>query len=72
MYYPSVVNNDVSAAFQAADGLITDPEFVVGLRASREEGRYSRTPISDWYNCTRCAAHIHPLDLAFGRQLDGD
>ena len=28
MYYPSVVNNDVSASFQAADGLLTDPEFV--------------------------------------------
>ena len=48
LYYPSVVNNDVSASFQAADGVITDPEFVVGLRPSREEGRYSRTPISDW------------------------
>ena len=59
LYYPSVVNNDVSASFQAADGLITDPEFVVGMRASREEGRFSRTPMSDWYNCTRCAEFIH-------------
>ena len=59
MYYPSVVNNDVSASFQAADGVITDPEFVVGMRASREEGRFSRTPISDWYNCTHCAEHVH-------------
>jgi hypothetical protein len=64
MYYPSVVNNDVSASFQAADGLLTDPEFVLGLRASREEGRYSRTPISDWYNCTRCAEHVHKKLLA--------
>ena len=59
LYYPSIVNNDVSAAFQAADGILTDPEFVLALRPSREEGRYSRTPISNWYNCTRCAEHVH-------------
>jgi hypothetical protein len=59
VYYPSVVNNDVSAAFQAADGLITDPEFALELRASRAEGAYSRTPISDWYNCSACAEFIH-------------
>ena len=69
MYYPSVVNNDVSASFQAADGLITDPQFVVGMRASRDEGRYSKTPISDWYNCTECAEFIHNKFLARPEQF---
>jgi hypothetical protein len=32
LYYPSIVNNDVAAAFQAADGVLVDPDFVVGLR----------------------------------------
>ena len=64
LYYPSVVNNDVAAAFQAADGVITDPEYVVGLRASVEEGRFSRTPMSDWFNCTHCAEHVHSKFLA--------
>tara|TARA_B100000768_G_C11173337_1_gene329685 strand:+ start:116 stop:751 length:636 start_codon:yes stop_codon:yes gene_type:complete len=30
LYFPSIVNNDVSAAFQAADGVVTDSEFTVG------------------------------------------
>ena len=64
LYFPSIVNNDVAASFQAADGILTDPEYVVTLRASREEGRYSRTPVSDWYNCTRCAQHVHDKFLA--------
>ena len=63
MYYPSVVNNDVAASFMAADGIITDPEYVVALRASAEEGRYSRRPVSDWYNCTACAEHVHEAFL---------
>ena len=69
MYYPSVVNNDVSASFQAADGIITDPEYVLGLRPSRDEGRYSKTPISDWYNCTRCAEHVHTKFLSGPEQF---
>jgi hypothetical protein len=63
LYFPSIVNNDVAASFQAADGLITDPEYVLGLHASAEEGRYSRRPISDWFNCTKCAEHVHGLFL---------
>ena len=64
LFFPSIVNNDVAASFQAADGVVTDPEYVVTLRASRPEGRYSRTPISDWYNCTQCAQHIHSKFLS--------
>ena len=64
LYFPSIVNNDVAAVFQAADGLITDPEYVVRMRASYNESRYSRSPLSDWYNCTACAAHVHAAFLA--------
>ena len=64
LYVPSIVNNDVSASFQAADGVITAPEFTVELRASRPEGPYSRSPISDWYNCSKCADFIHSTFLA--------
>lgn len=64
LYYPSIVNNDVAASFQAADGLITDAEYVVGLKHSRQDGWYSRQPISDWYNCTPCATHVHAAFLA--------
>ena len=64
LYYPSVVNNDVAAAFQAADGVITDPDYLVGMRAAREEGRFSRSPMSDWFNCTDCAEHVHAKFLA--------
>jgi hypothetical protein len=63
LYFPSIVNNDVAASFQAADGIITDPEYVVELHASAEEGRYSRRPVSDWYNCTACAEHVHSAFL---------
>lgn len=58
LYYPSIVNNDVAAAFQAADGVIDEPEYVVRLQPSREEGKYSRAPVSDWFNCTACAHFI--------------
>ena len=64
MYYPSVVNNDVAAAFQAADGVISDPEYVIGLRTSWNESRYSRAPMSDWFNCSKCAEHVHERFLA--------
>ena len=64
MYYPSVVNNDVAAAFQAADGVISDPEYVIGLRTSWNESRYSRAPMSDWFNCSQCAEHVHERFLA--------
>lgn len=63
LYFPSIVNNDVSAAFQAADGVITDPEFTVELQRSRLDGPHSRAPMSDWYNCTACAEHVHSLFL---------
>ena len=63
VYYPSVVNNDVAASFQAADGLITDPEYVVGMSPATLEGRYSRSPMSDWFNCTKCAEHVHAAFL---------
>lgn len=63
LYFPSIVNNDVSAAFQAADGVIADPEFTVDLRPSRYDGPHSRAPMSDWYNCTACAEHVHSLFL---------
>ena len=63
LYFPSIVNNDVSAAFQAADGVITDPEFTVELQRSRIDGPHSRAPMSDWYNCTACAEHVHSLFL---------
>lgn len=63
LYYPSIVNNDVSAVFQAADGVIKDPAYVVRLRPSIEEGRHSRTPMSDWFNCSHCARHVHGLFL---------
>jgi len=58
LYYPSIVNNDVAASFQAADGVIDDPEYVVRLLPSRPEGKYSRSPVSDWFNCTACAEYI--------------
>lgn len=64
LYFPSIVNNDVSAAFQAADGVITDPEYTVEMRPSRHDGPHSRAPMSDWYNCTACAEHVHGLFLA--------
>lgn len=63
LYYPSIVNNDVAASFQAADGILTDPEYVVELHDSAEEGRFSRRPVSDWYNCTACAEHVHSAFL---------
>ena len=64
LYFPSIVNNDVAASFQAADGLITDPEYVVRLAPSAPEGPHSRSPVSDWYNCSACADYIHALFLS--------
>ena len=63
IYYPSIVNNDVAASFQAADGLITDPEYVVDLRPS-VIGKRDATGNSDWPQCTRCAEHVHEAFLA--------
>jgi len=64
IYYPSIVNNDVSASFQAADGIITDPEYVLSVQASELEGPYSRRSISDWHNCSHCANFIHDRFLS--------
>ncbi|KAL1499696.1 hypothetical protein AB1Y20_011891 [Prymnesium parvum] len=58
LYFPSIVNNDVAAAFQAADGVIEQPEYVVKLQPSTHEGQFSMSPMSDWYNCTECANFI--------------
>lgn len=58
LYYPSIVNNDVAASFQAADGVIEQPEYVVRLQPSKADGRHSMSPVSDWYNCTACADFI--------------
>ena len=64
MYYPSVVNNDVSASYQAADGVLTDPEYVLRMRPSIHDSRYTYSAISDWYNCTKCASHVHTRFLS--------
>ena len=82
LYYPSIVNNDVAAAFQAASGLITDPNFITSLPPpnatrssyppSERSERSERPPISDWFTCAACAEFIHekflarPADFATG------
>ena len=80
LYYPSIINNDVAAAFQAESGLISDPEFAVSLpppNATRSHlpyytSTYERPPISDWFTCAACAEFIHerflsrPADFATG------
>ena len=37
---------------------------MVGMTASRPSGPVSLTPMSDWFNCTRCAKHVHDKFLA--------
>ena len=68
LYLPSIVNHDVSAFFQAADGVIDDPEFVTSMEApspSRFRSvAYDRPPISDWSKCARCAQYVHSRFLA--------
>jgi hypothetical protein len=65
LVYPSIVNNDVCAAFQAADSILRDARYGVRLTASAPAaGPGLRKPISDWYNCSSCAQHVHSLFLA--------
>jgi hypothetical protein len=65
LVYPSIVNNDVCAVFQAADGILRDPRYGVRLTASpHADGPSLRKPISDWYSCSSCARHVHSLFLA--------
>ena len=65
LYLPSIVNHDVSAYFQAADGVIEDPEFVTSMQAPPPSilPRYDRPPISDWSKCARCAKFVHSVCL---------
>jgi hypothetical protein len=56
LYFPSIVNNDVSAAFQAADGVVTDPEFTVGSLHPLSLPALSVRLRSRLYPCT-----LHPL-----------
>eukprot|EP00962_Isochrysis_galbana_P031464 scaffold10253_cov124-Isochrysis_galbana.AAC.17 len=65
LVYPSIVNNDVCAVFQAADGVLRHPHYGVRLTASAPaDGPALRKPISDWYTCSSCARYVHSLFLA--------
>ena len=62
LYFPSIVNNDVSAVFQAADGVIVDPEFTVCTCSPHQlSGLCIRTPHSAPALCTRSALALHPF-----------
>ena len=62
LYFPSIVNNDVSAVFQAADGVITEPEFTVG---SAPLSAPASTPCSLHALCARSVSAPQSIGILY-------